>query len=191
MGLFKPNQGSARVACLSLFLMCAFGVVVAQGPSNAKDVETSNPMASTSGTDEGVRYKVPLVPVELQGANAAPAPGAGLQGNFLQRLGKFYKADWTGKLPSSPAPARRALHAPLDSTPFPSSDWGYGGSPAIGIPDGNVYPLMSALNKENSRSKVYGWVAGSVDASTSSNNNFPLSYDIFPHRVEMNQAVIY
>jgi hypothetical protein len=34
-------------------------------------------------------------------------------------------------------------------------------------------------------------VAASVNASTSSNNNFPLSYDIFPNRVEMNQAVIY
>jgi hypothetical protein len=191
MGLFKAKRGSARVACLSLFLMSAFGVVVAQGPSNAKDVETSNTKSSTSGTDEGVMYKVPLVPVELQGANTAPAPGAGLQGNFLQRLGEFYKADWTGKLPSSPAPARRALDAPLNSPPFPSSDWGYGGSPAIGVPDGNVYPLMTALKMENSRTKIFGWVAGSVNASTSSNNTFPVSYDIFPNRVELNQAVIY
>jgi len=50
---------------------------------------------------------------------------------------------------------------------------------------------MTALKKENSRTKVYGWVAGSVNASTSSNNNFPVSYDIFPNRVELNQAVIY
>ena len=50
---------------------------------------------------------------------------------------------------------------------------------------------MTALKKENSRTKVYGWVAGSVNASTSSNNNFPVAYDIFPNRVEMNQAVIY
>jgi hypothetical protein len=50
---------------------------------------------------------------------------------------------------------------------------------------------MTALKRENSRTKVYGWVAGSGNASTSSKNNFPLSYDIFPNRVEMNQAVVY
>ena len=50
---------------------------------------------------------------------------------------------------------------------------------------------MTALKMENSRTKVYGWVAGSVNASTSSKNNFPVSYDIFPNRVEMNQAVVY
>ena len=50
---------------------------------------------------------------------------------------------------------------------------------------------MTALKRENNRTKVYGWVAGSVNASTSSNNNFPLSYDIFPNRVELNQAVVY
>ena len=59
-----------------------------------------------------------------------------------QRLGEFYWRDWTGKLPSTPAPARRALEAPLDSPPYPSTDWGYGGSPLIGVPDTNVYPLM-------------------------------------------------
>ena len=29
----------------------------------------------------------------------------------------------------------------------------------IGVPDGNVYPLMTALGKQNSRTKVYGWIA--------------------------------
>jgi len=167
------------------------GVVAAQGPDEAKEVGISSTMVAASpGTDEGVMYKVPLVPAELQAAGAAHAPGAGLQGNFLQRIGGFYKADWTGKLPSSAAPVRRALDAPVDSPPFPSSDWGYGGSPQIGVPDGNVYPLMTALKKENSRTKLYGWVAASVNASTSANNNFPLSYDIFPNRVELNQAVV-
>ena len=112
-------------------------------------------------------------------------------GNFFQRLGHFYVDDWTGKLPSGPAPARRALDAPLDSAPFPNTDWGYGGSPDIGAPDGNTYPLMNALKLENSRTKVYGWVAPSFNVSTSNNNNFPLSYDIFPDRIELNQAVIY
>ena len=114
-----------------------------------------------------------------------------LRGNFFQRLVQFYKQDWAGTNPSTPLPPKRGLPAPLDSPPFPSSDWIYGGAPDIGAPDGNTYPLMSALNLENSRVKVYGWVATSINFSTSANNNFPVSYDIFPDKIELNQAVIY
>ncbi|WP_263410422.1 porin [Terriglobus tenax] len=125
-------------------------------------------------------------------AQAQDAPQQNdLKGNFLQRLGGYYKADWTGKLPGGPAPERRALDAPLNSPPFPGSDWGYGGSSLLGVPDGNVYPLMTALKKQRARTKIYGWIAPSVNASTSSGNNFPVSYDIFPNRIELNQAVVY
>jgi hypothetical protein len=60
------------------------------------------------------------------------------------------------RCPPGPTPVRRALDAPLDSAPFPNADWGYGGSPDIGAPDGNVYPLMTALKLQNSSTKVYG-----------------------------------
>lgn len=118
------------------------------------------------------------------------AEGSG-QGNFFRRLVHFYGADWAGTLPATATPARRALDPPLDSSPYPSSDWGYGGSPTIGVPDTNVYPLMTALKLQNSRTKIYGWVAPSFNASTSDKNNFPLSYDVFPNSVVLNQAVIY
>jgi hypothetical protein len=95
-----------------------------------------------------------------------------LKGNFFQRLIQFYKQDWAGTNPSTPLPAKRGLPAPLNSPPFPSADWIYGGAPTIGAPDSNTYPLMSALNLENSRTKVYGWVATSFNFSTSSGNNF-------------------
>ena len=114
-----------------------------------------------------------------------------LHGNFFHRLVGFYAGDWKGVTSGKPAPARRALDAPLDSPPFPNGDWGYGGSPLIGVPDTGVYPLMTALKLENSRTKVYGWIAASANYSTSGQNSFPLTYDIFPNRVEMNQAVIY
>ncbi len=113
------------------------------------------------------------------------------QGSFFDRFGSFYKHDWNGTLPSAPVADRRALEAPLDSPPYPSSDWGYGGSPTIGIPDGNVYPLMSALKHSNSKIKVYGWLAPSFNFSTSDKNNFPLSYDVFPNSAVLNQAVVY
>jgi hypothetical protein len=50
---------------------------------------------------------------------------------------------------------------------------------------------MSALNLENSRTRVYGWLAGSFNFSTSAKNTFPVSYDIFPNKIELNQAVVY
>jgi len=120
----------------------------------------------------------------------APSDHA-LTGNFFQRLAQFYSQDWAGTNPSGPSPTKRGLPPPLNSPPFPFSDWGYGGSTDIGAPDGNSYPLMSALNLENSRTKVYGWAAGSFNFSTSAQNNFPVSYDIFPNKIELNQAVVY
>jgi putative OmpL-like beta-barrel porin-2 len=114
-----------------------------------------------------------------------------LKGNFFQRLMQFYHQDWAGTNPSGPSVTKRGLPAPESSPPFPFSDWIYGGSPDIGAPDGNTYPLMSALGLNDSRTKIYGWVATSINFSTSAKNNFPVSYDIFPNKIELNQAVIY
>jgi hypothetical protein len=111
-------------------------------------------------------------------------------GCFFQRLTNFYRQDWNGTAQSAIAPPRRALPSPLDSPPFPASDWSYGGSPDIGASDGNVYPLMTALKRENARTKIYGWIAPSINFSTSGTSNFPVTYDVFPDRIELNQAVI-
>jgi hypothetical protein len=142
----------------------------------------------------GVLLSSTVAFAQTQPADPQQAPTANSQpisGNFFQRLGEFYVRDWKGTLPSGPAPQRRALDAPLDSPPFPSSDWGYGGTSPVGLPDGNVYPLMTALNHADSRTKIYGWVAVSGNYSTSDKNNFPLSYTVFPTEVVMNQFVIY
>jgi hypothetical protein len=191
---FTVKCGLARVTCFVVCLACASGVVTAQEIDSANEPGGDGPVIlPRPNTDEGALYKILHGMQEAQTLSPATAntldPES--QANVFKRLGKFYAADWTGKLMAAPTPERRALDAPLESPPFPSCDWGYGGSPAIGVLDGNVYPLMTALRMENSRTKVYGWVAGSVNASTSSKNNFPVSYDIFPNRVEMNQAVVY
>ena len=195
MRVLGTKCSSVRVAYLGFFLVCATGVTLAQESVAANEAVSGNPAAAVApATDAGITYNIPLVPRELQQPGttaAAPASDSGLQGNFFERLAQFYKLDWEGKLPGSPTPPRRSLEAPLDSTPFPSADWGYGGSPMIGAPDGNVYPLMTALKLQDSRTKIYGWVAPSFNVSTSNNNNFPVTYDIFPDRVELNQAVIY
>jgi hypothetical protein len=117
---------------------------------------------------------------------------------FVKRLSQAYAKDWHGTADSGPEPPRRALPSPLNSPPFPNSDWSYGGSPEIGAPDTNVPPLMEALYGgpdgeawERSRVKVYGWVEGSFNLSTSHNSNYPTAYDIEANRIEFDQAVLY
>jgi hypothetical protein len=127
----------------------------------------------------------------ISGQSSVTNSNYALKGNFFHRLTQFYSQDWAGTNPAGPSVTKRGLPAPLDSPPFPSSDWTYGGAPDIGAPDSNTYPLMSALKLENSRTKVYGWVAGSFNFSTSDKNNFPVSYDIFPNKIGLNQAVVY
>ena len=122
----------------------------------------------------------------------------GAHEGFLKRLSQAYVQDWRGTAASGPEPPRRALSSPLNSPPFPNSDWSYGGSPEIGAPDTNVPPLMEALYGgpngaawERSRVKLYGWLEGSFNLSTSQNSNYPAAYDLFPNRVELDQALLY
>jgi Putative beta-barrel porin-2, OmpL-like. bbp2 len=114
-----------------------------------------------------------------------------LEGNFVRRLFQFYQQDWKGTAPSEPEGARRLPNAPLDSPPFPSSDWTYGGAPDIGAPDTNIYPLMTAWNGNQGKFKVYGWLEPSVNVSTSKKTLFPEGYNIYDNRVVLDQAVIY
>jgi hypothetical protein len=122
----------------------------------------------------------------------------GANPGFLKRLVHAYAQDWQGTAASGPEPARRTLPSPLNSPPFPNSDWSYGGSPEIGAPDTNVPPLMEAIYGgtsgqawEQSKVKVYGWLEGSFNLSTSHNSNYPSAYDIFANRIEFDQAVVY
>ena len=124
------------------------------------------------------------------GAPASAAPG------FFRRLTKYYHDDWfpppqPPAAQAAPAPQKRGLPSPLDSPPLPSSDWGYGGSPDIGAPDGNSYPLMTAINGAKSRSKIYGWIEPGVNGSTSSHTNAPEVYDQFPNSIQLDQLLLY
>ncbi len=110
---------------------------------------------------------------------------------FVGKLADFYRADWAGTLPQSAAPARRGVPSPLDSPPFPNADWSYGGSPVIGEPDTQSYPLMTAINGASSRTKLYGWFEPTVNGSTSADSNFPVANDATPNRLELNQFVVY
>ncbi|HEY0786067.1 MAG TPA: outer membrane beta-barrel protein [Acidobacteriaceae bacterium] len=113
--------------------------------------------------------------------------------SFFSRLADFYHSDWRSDpgAPASAAPARRGAASPLDSPPFPNADWPYGGSPVLGEPDTQSYPLMNAIRRANSRTKLYGWIDPSVNGSTSSHTNAPEANDEYSNRVQLNQIVVY
>jgi hypothetical protein len=121
----------------------------------------------------------------------APKPDTAKTKGFFARWAEFYRQDWRETGASSPAPERRGLPSPLDSPPFPNSDWSYGGSPVMGEPDTNSYPLMTAINGAHSRTKLYGWIDLTLNFSTSAHSNAPEANDVYPNRFEMNQVVLY
>ncbi len=127
-----------------------------------------------------------------QTTDQAPVPtGSTPSGSLLQRMIDFYAKDWKGGAAAGPAAVRRGPASPLDSPPFPSSDWSYGGSPIIGEADGNVYPLQTAINGATGRTKIYGWIEPTANVSTSRDRNYPETNDIYSNRVELGQAVLY
>src|SRR5581483_11176445 len=116
---------------------------------------------------------------------------------FFTRLGHAYINDWTASsngLPPAPEPQRRGTPAPLNSPPFPSADWPIGGTPVIGAPDYQTYMLMQAINKNETRFKVYGWFSIGYNAGTSNKGkyaNAPLAYDVIPNSIQLDQAALY
>ncbi len=84
----------------------------------------------------------------------------------------------------------RVLASPLQSPPFPGSEWD--GAPIIGLPnDETYYPLQKFLHLVNKKNgiKFYGWVDGGGDISSSKYSNAPTAYDLVPNSVQLDQAI--
>jgi hypothetical protein len=122
MRLTLGKFGVARATCVVVCLAFACGFGTAQELVSANE----------PGGDGAVNLTLPTTDESApHDAQATQTPGSGgvstadpaSQGNAFKRFGKFYAADWTGKLTGSATPERRALDAPLESPPFPSSDW--------------------------------------------------------------------
>ena len=131
------------------------------------------------------------VPDQADSTFDAPPPSTPEPKSLFARWADFYRQDWSGTPTASPTPARRGVPSPLDSPPFPNADWSYGGSPVIGEPDTNSYPLMTAINQAKSRTKLYGWLDPTLNLSTSATSNAPEANDVYSNRFEMNQIVLY
>ncbi len=113
---------------------------------------------------------------------------------FFLRLADAYREDWPPTGPTGPDPDRRGFPGPLDSTPFPGGDYSVGGTPVIGAPDTQSYMLMQAVNGNKGRVKVYGWLNGGFNVSTSNKgdgSNAPAAYYYNPNRVTPDQQVLY
>jgi hypothetical protein len=120
--------------------------------------------------------------------------GNGPSDSFFHRLAEAYKEDWKPTQAAGPEPVRRGYAGPLDSTPFPGTDYSVGGTPIIGAPDTQSYMLMQAINENRSRVKIYGWFNGGFDVSTSNKGdgaNSPAAYYYNPNRVIPDQEVLY
>ncbi len=82
----------------------------------------------------------------------------------------------------------RSLPSPLQSPPFPTSDWD--GGPLIGSDaTAPIYPMQKALGLfTKSRFRFYGWIDPAANLSTSKNSNAPTSYDLVPNNVVLDQV---
>jgi len=126
-----------------------------------------------------------------------PASPPAESSNFFGRFFGAYVDEFKEAPSNEPEPPRRALPAPLDSPPFPSSEWQ--GFPLVGVPYGTKeYPLTKALYGtpiigdflKGNRIKIYGWINASGNWSSASDSNMPTSYWIFPNEPVLNQAIV-
>lgn len=194
------RTGEAVRLCLILALGC---LCASAQQNSASHADADGGPAATAGVEPSLAIASP-VPGLHAADPASLQPGTTL----WRRMTSFYLADWhhapaamngpaEAGAPAEPVEAgasaepleRRGLEAPLDSPPFPSSDWAYGGTPTIGAPDTNVYPTMTALESEGRRARFYGWVEASANANTSA-ASYPLTYGFVPNRAVLNQAMV-
>jgi hypothetical protein len=120
-----------------------------------------------------------------------PSNGRRSELGFFGRLGQAYWQDWTGTLPAGPEAVFRGDPPPVSSPPFPWDYWPYGGSPTIGAANASWTPLMAALEDGPSGDfwrdtglRIYGWVAGGFNVSTSKSSGFsnaPAAYYALPN----------
>ena len=166
--------------------MLSLGLMLVLAPTAQALADTGNAASPVSADKDTTVSTAPV------------AASSDCSNGFLSRLAAAYREDAQPADPNAPAAKRRAMDAPLDSPPFPSSEWQLGGVPApIGVPDTNSqYPLEKALActavgnwMQRNRIEIFGWATPSANLSSSSNTNFPLSYNTRPNRVEFDQLV--
>lgn len=177
-----------KIVCLPLLVMLLAPLGAAAAGL------TTNASATGENADGGAEVVSASAAVEVPAA-ASAVTSADCGNGFLSRLQSAYREDAQPSADVAPA-ARRGMDAPFPSPPFPSAEWQLGGVDyPIGVPDENAqYPLQQALSctgagqwMQRHRIQMYGWINPSLNFSTSSHSNYPLSYATRPNRGEFNQ----
>ena len=144
---------------------------------------------------------------DAPGAYTAAAVDKAIGTNPVERLFKYYGAEWGQAAapsdPNAPPAIRSGWPAePQSAPPMPFTDWPYGGTTQLG--DNRTAsvdsPLMTAiahtgLGQAMSAAGIqaYGWVdvGGNVSTSSRQFGNAPAGYDFTPNRVQLDQVVMY
>jgi hypothetical protein len=168
------------------------------GPSPDSDPGGSAPY----GSSPAQLPALPLLPASANGTSQGPATNVAIDTQAVPSPVSTSAASGAAgaTAPGATAvvvPKRRALPAAFISPPFPGSEY-QGSPPLIGIPTGPPsYPLMQALQGgwygdvlNANRINVYGWVDVGGNLSSSRNSNVPLSYNIVPNSVQLDQAIL-
>jgi len=172
-----------------------YEVTLIDGDGETKPSQTVNVAA---GADVVVNFDLRSAPQSVVAPATVVAP---LDMSFMHRLGRAYAADWAGNGPGTSVPQapRRGTPPPLFSPPYPASDWPIGGTPTIGVPDGQTYPLMQAIDENKRIAKIYGWVEIGANGSTNNKtnaakgiaSNAPSAYDVYANTIQLDQGALY
>ena len=136
-------------------------------------------------------------------ASARADDNGGFLSRFIDAYGEHLK--FTGEGVENPP--FRGIEPPLESPPFPGSDYSYGGSEVIGHTAPYGGPLTDAIygsewgqSMKNLNITTYGWaeVGGNISSmhnkysqSMGTGGNYPIAYDGRPNSISMDQLAWY
>lgn len=212
-GLITSSDGTFLISSLAagsyhVFAAGAVPVnasVVAGRETTANIVLPADPeqqQASVAAPATGPGGTPAIAPATTPATAPVAAPAAVIKDNsFFHRLARVYLADWAGTAPGTAVPQspRRGNPAPIYSSPYPGTDWSIGGTVVIGVPDGQSYPLMQAVDENKDINKIYGWVEVGANGSTNNKSNAgqgiaanaPAAYDVYSNTVALDQATLF
>jgi hypothetical protein len=136
-----------------------------------------------------------------QNPSAPPAEEQGFLGRFIQEYHDGFYPPPGAEVTPAPTPSV-CLQGPLDSPPFPSTNFSFGGNPGM-CQDGTADrgPLIKALGPttvgrwlDANRISLYGWIEPGFDFSSSritKGGNAPAAYDFNANAGFLNQATFY
>jgi hypothetical protein len=197
----RSHQPDVLTLLIGALLMSAVAVVKAQESDDTGASSAAVTAEQDGNTAEGAASNVTSDTARAVPPAAPAVTSTTRTGNFFQRFGKAYLADWQGTTDSGPEPKYRGFPAPVTNPPFPFAVWTYKGSVTIGYPWTQSGPLMQAIWSgkdgeawKKSGIQLYGWINGGFNVRTSSNGHYanaPAAYYVVPNSIQPDQMTFY